>query len=138
MLHRLVITIPKDTPDVGEMLSHTLAVERKENRECLHKILSSIRFLAHQRCAIRGDQDESDSNFTQLLKLREDDPKLSHWMKRKSNKFTSAEMQNEMLEIMALKVLRDIASSLQNATYFTIMIDETVDSSNREQAVMVF
>ena len=43
-----------------------------------------------------------------------------------------------MLEIMALKVLRDIASSLQNATYFTIMIDETVDSSNQEQAVMVF
>ena len=35
-----------------------------------------------------------------------------------------------MLEIMALKVLRDIASSLQNATYFTIMIDETVDSFN--------
>ena len=96
-------------------------------------------FFACQGCAIRGDQDESDSNFTQLLKLREeDDPKLSHWMKRKSNKFTSAEIQNEMLEIMALKVLRDIASSLQNATYFTIMIDETVDSSNREQAVMVF
>ena len=103
------------------------------------QILSNIRFLACQGCVIRGDHDESDSNFTQLLKLREeDDPKLSHWMKRKSNKFTSAEMQNKMLEIMALKVLRDIVSSLQNATYFTIMIDETVDSSNREQAVMVF
>ena len=100
---QVVITIPKDTPDVGEMLSHTLAVERKENRECLHKILSNICFLARQGCAIRGDHDESDSNFTQLLKLREDDPKSFHWMKRKSNKFTSAEMQNEMLEIMALK-----------------------------------
>ena len=42
-----------------------------------------------------------------------------------------------MLEVMALKVLRDIASSLQNATFFTIMVDETVDSSNREQAVLV-
>ena len=28
---QVVITIPKDTPDVGEILSHTLAVERKEN-----------------------------------------------------------------------------------------------------------
>ena len=79
---QVVITIPKDTPDVSEMLPHTLAVERKEKRECLCKILSNIRFLACQGCAIRGDQDKSDSNFTQLLKLREDDPKLSHWMKR--------------------------------------------------------
>ena len=58
-------------------------------------------------------------------------------MKRKSDKFTFAEMLNKMLEIVALKVLRDIAS-LHNATYFTIMIDETVDDSNQEQAVMVF
>ena len=70
--------------------------------------------------------------------MKEDDPKLPHWMKRKSKKFTSAEMQNIMLEIMALKVLRDTASSLQNAAYFTIIIDETVDSSNQEQAVLVF
>ena len=28
-------------------------------------------------------------------------------------------MQNEMLEVMALKVLRDIALCLQNATFFT-------------------
>ena len=136
---QVIITIPKDTPNVGEMLSHTLVTEKKENRECLHKLLSNIRFLTRQGCAIRGDQNESDSNFMQLLKLREeDDPKLSQWVKRKSSKFTSAEMQNEMLEVMALKVLRDIALCLQNATFFTIMVDETVDSSNREQAVLVF
>ena len=136
---QVIVTIPKHTSDVGEMLSHTLIVEKKENRLCLRKLLSSIRFLARQGCAIRGDQNESDSNFTQLLKLREEDnPKLSQWVKRKSSKFTSADMQNEMLEVMALKVLRDIALCLQNATFFTIMVDETVDSSNREQAVLVF
>ena len=47
-------------------------------------------------------------------------------------------MQNEMLKVMALKVLKDVASYLQNATFFTIMVDETVDSSNLEQAVLVF
>ena len=30
MLHGLVITILKVTPDVGEMLSHTLAVKRRK------------------------------------------------------------------------------------------------------------
>ena len=110
--------------------SHTHLLLKK-NCECLRKLLSNIRFLAHQGCAIRGDQNESDSNFTQLLKLREeDDPKLSQWVKRKSSKFTSADMQNEMFEVIALKVLRYIALCLQNATFFTIMVDETVDSSN--------
>ena len=65
---QVIITIPKDTPDVGEMLSHTLASEKKENRECLRNILSNIRFLARQGCAIRGDQSESDSNFTSFGK----------------------------------------------------------------------
>ena len=124
----IIVTILKHTSNVGEMLSHTLTVEK--NHECLHKLLSNIRFLARQGCAIKGDQNESDSNFTQLLKLREDDPKLSQWVKRKSSKFTSADMQNEMFEVIALKVLRYIASCLQNATFFTIMVDETVDSSN--------
>ena len=36
---QVIITIPKDTPNVGEMLSHTLAFEKKENRECLSKYL---------------------------------------------------------------------------------------------------
>ena len=55
---QVIITIPKDTPD-GVMLSHTLTSVKKENYECLHKILSNIRFLAPQGYAFRGDQNES-------------------------------------------------------------------------------
>ena len=50
---QVIITIPEDTHDVGEMLSHTLAVERKENRGCLHKILSNILFWP-----VKGMQSE--------------------------------------------------------------------------------
>lgn len=133
-----VITLPRVTCDVGELLSQAHAVEKEENRRCLRKILSNIRFLARQACALRGDHDESDSNFVQLLKLRgEDDPKLFEWMKKKTNKYTSSDMQNEMLEVMGLSILRDIASCIQNASFFTIMADETTDKSNREQVVLV-
>ncbi len=38
---------------------------------------------------------------------------------------------------MAFKVLRQIASNIQ-ATIFTIMVDETTDTSTIEQAVIVF
>jgi len=61
--------------------------------------------------ALRGDSDESESNFVQVLKLRgEDDSRVQQWLQRKANKYTSPEIQNEMLQIMALKVLREMAS----------------------------
>ena len=58
------------------------------------------------------------------------------WLKKKTNKYTSGEMQNEMLQVMALKILRDIASSLQSTPFYGIMADETPDISNREQVVI--
>ena len=45
-------------------------------------------------------------------------------------------MQNEMMKVMALRVLREIAESLQNAPFFTVMVDETADVSNVEQVVI--
>ena len=114
----VIITLPRQTRDVGELLSSAHATEKEENRRCLRKILSNIRFLARQGLPLRGDQDESDGNFIQLLKLRgEDDPKLFTWIKRKTNKYTSGDMQNEMLEVMALSVLREVAFCIQNATF---------------------
>ena len=50
----------------------------------------------------------------------------------KEIQFTSADIQNEMLKIMALRVFREIAWNIQNAVIYT-MADETADVSNKEQ-----
>ena len=47
-------------------------------------------------------------------------------------------MQNEMLKLMARYVLEDIAASLYSSPFYSIMADETTDSSNREQVVICF
>ena len=47
-------------------------------------------------------------------------------------------MQNEILQIMALEILRNIAIDLQNACFFTIMVDECTDSANKEEFVLCF
>ena len=79
------------------------------------------------------------ANFIQLLNLRAcDDPKLVDWLKKKSDKYTSPDIQNEILQIMALEILRDIATNLQNAPFFTIMADEATDSANKEELVLCF
>lgn len=44
-------------------------------------------------------------------------------------------MQNEMLKVMALQIVREIAASLHSTEFYTIMVNETTDASNREQAV---
>jgi len=89
------------------------------------KILQNIKFLARQNIALRGDSDESESNFVHVLKLRgEDDSRLQQWLQQKANKYTSLEIQNEMLQIMALKVLREMASSISKSDFFSIMAEQ--------------
>ena len=89
--------------------------------------------------AIRGHGDESDSNFIQLLKLLSvDDKRMGAWLNKKTDKYTAPDMQNEMLKVMALHVLRQVACLIQTAPFMSIMIDETTDVSNKEQVVICF
>ena len=64
-----VTLLPATHSDIGEMLSKQHTDAKKENRECLLKILSNIQFLARQGIAFRGEGDEMDSNFMHLLIL---------------------------------------------------------------------
>lgn len=63
------------------------------------------------------------------------DGSVKQWLERKQNKYTSPVIQNEMLQLFALHILRNITKNIQKG-YFTIMCDECTDSSNREQLVI--
>lgn len=148
-----IVRLPTTTPDVGEMLVGQLVEDKKRNRDMLLHILGSVQLLARQGLALRGhgsDGGESDgatrsesvyvsepnSNLHQLLKFVSGlDDRLSGWLCRKTNKYTSADIVNEMVKTMALTVLRGIASSIRGRK-FTIMVDETTDSSTKEQCVI--
>ena len=72
----------------------------------------------------RGDGEEIDSNFIQLLKLRGlDDPRIDF-------------IQNEILKAMYPNIIRKIASQIQESDFFCITCDECCDVSNREQLVV--
>ena len=68
-----MVTLPNTTSDVGGMLSSSHAVEKQKNRQYILKVAQNIRFLARQGIPLRGDGNEADSNFMQLLHLRADD-----------------------------------------------------------------
>ena len=135
---QMVVVLPKCYKDCGEMLSSQHAKEKADNRQLLYKILTNVQYLARQGLPLRGDGTEDDSNYTQLLRLRGiDDLRVFDWMKRKSSKYTSADIQNEMLMVMSLNVLREVARNLQNTLFYTVMVDEATDCSNKEQVVLV-
>lgn len=51
-------------------------------------------------------------------------------------KYQSPECVNEMMEIMAHKVLRSLISDIQSHKWYSILADETQDLSNCEQMVI--
>ena len=71
------------------------------------------------------------NNFIQLLRLRGDDRKgIDTW---KTNKYTSPDIQNECLQLMALHILREVSQNIAGSHCFSIMADECTDCSNKEQ-----
>ena len=122
----MIVELPKTCPDVGEMLSSEYATEKGQNRECLLKIISNLKFLVREGLPVRGDGDKTVSNFIQLLKLRgQDDPLLKCWLIRKSSKYVTHDMQNEFIKIMALSILREIAECIQKSTFFPSCVTDS-------------
>jgi hypothetical protein len=136
--HQRLYVIPSQCQDVGEQLCATLSEEKSTNRQVLTKILGNVRFLVRQALPLRGDGDGKNSNFTQLYKLREEDnPILEKWRtERKTDKYTHNVIQNEMMKVMALQVLRDIAKNINAADFYTMMCDEATDVANVSQLVV--
>ena len=132
-----IVSLESEVKDVGELLSHEHAKEKSENRSYLLTILEKIRFLARQNIPFRG-HEQKDSNFAQLLLLRSaENAKILEWLEKKKEKFTHSEIQNELIEIMAMTVLRRIVKRIQDTDYFSFMSDETTDCSNHEQGAVV-
>ncbi|KAK7874111.1 hypothetical protein R5R35_004654 [Gryllus longicercus] len=105
-----------------------------DHRTALRKVFSTLRVLGRQGLAIRGAQNDESSNFMTILKARAEDVKeLEDWLQRSGHKWLHHEIQNEILEAMARDVLLKIMEEVNNAEYFSILLDETADIAKTEQ-----
>ena len=117
---------------MGEMLAYSYAAEKSAKRHCLMVIARNIHFLSRLSIDLRWDGDEKDSSFMQLLLRAADNPQILPWLEWKTNKYTSPEIQNELLSLMAMAILREITASIKQAKYCTLMAAEVTDVSNKE------
>lgn len=119
--------------NINMQLNVQLKNEQEESQMVLIKLITSLRYLAQQGLAIRG-KNHDNGNFANLLALRsDDDVLLKTWLKKSRLKYTSAEIQNEMLEIMCSAITEDICEEIKKAIYFGVIIDGTQDIEGTEQ-----
>ena len=58
-------------------------------------------------------------------------------MVREEIKYTSPNIQNDLIAILTLLVLKSITALLQESPFLAVMIDETTDITNQEQVAIV-
>ena len=115
---------------VNQLLVKELEQSQSKQRASLIKQLAALRYLLRQGLSIRNDHS-GGSNLTVLLETVLEE---NSWVSDK--KYQSPEIINEMIEIMAHKVLRSLLSEISCRSWFSLLADETRDTSNREQLVL--
>ena len=82
---------------------------------------------------------EENSNFHQLLKLRaQENPEIIEWLRKRDNKYTSPAIQNEMLEAMALGMMRQMSTNiLTRKDRFQLYFRSTTGDSRLNHLMML-
>ena len=134
LCHKHAVTMLIQPGNVDEPLKEWHTSQKKEYMNCL---LSKVYSTFHAKALLfimvskTRSQISSSSSFSDL--------KIMQCFKsglKNLNKHMSPNAKNEILEIMALKVLRGTASDIAESGYYTSMADETSDASNIEQLVI--
>ena len=87
-------------------------------QKALLAIISSANYLARQGMAL-GGYESSEGNFMQLLLLRQQyNEYLKCWMMQKYKDYTSWSIQNELLQLAANDILRDICTDIRDTGMF--------------------
>lgn len=114
--------------------------KQKEFHKDVIKILFDVTStLARQGLPFRGDGDEKNSNFFQiLLLLSRYCPIMKTWLEDAKFRpyhvtYMSPESQNEFIHLLAIETKRKIISEIKEAGIYSIMADTTPDLSNRDQ-----
>ena len=106
VMHCCLSELLSNTTHTNELMSDIIAAEKKVNTCCLMKILQNAVFLERQGLGLHGDGDNKSENFYQLMLLRAlDDPSLLKWINRSYNRHMNSTSQNEILKLLALKLL---------------------------------
>jgi hypothetical protein len=140
--------------DVCNLINEERYVQAQQNREKLIPIVKTVLFLGRQNIPLRGHRDDgpvslesestvfsNEGNFKALLRFRVDagDKVLEKHLNTASSRSTyvSKTIQNEIIDCCKDEITEAILSRVTQAGLYSIIFDETTDSSNKAQVSLV-
>lgn len=129
------IDVHRGAPDIRQQLQNQRVQAIEENRAILKSITEVVVTMARQNISLRGHVPE-ESNFNSLMALvAQHNSTLRHHLEnvRGNAKYTSPEIQNELLDLSAQLIVNNIASDCKKAGCYAFIADESTDVSVKEQ-----
>ena len=129
---------------VSECLGNARSEMIQKNRYYIKSLLEVLLLCSKQEISIRGHKESNNSmnrgNFLEILSLvAKHDPIVQHRLSDgpKNALYTSADIQNELLSVMASMVRESICNKIRDAEVYSVLADETKDCSKKEQLSIV-
>ena len=114
-------------------------------RQVLERIVNVTLMLATCNLSFRGHREHlgvpNSGNFLAIIQLLATyDPVLKELVNRPegSVKYLSPDIQNELIYILAQRVQRDITAEINEAPFYSVIMDTTQDLSKRDQLSQVY
>ncbi|CAI6371974.1 unnamed protein product [Macrosiphum euphorbiae] len=116
-----------------------LVHEKEFNKQIIIILFDLARTLCRQGLPFRGDGDESNGNFNQMVQLMSrHNPLMNRWLSEKSSRsynvtYLGPRSQNEFIDMLSNEVRRIIVKEVQEASLFSVMADTTPDNSHKDR-----
>ena len=118
--------------------------ELEDDRQYLARLVDVSKTLAKCGLAFRGHDETANSldkgNFREIVDLLARwDPILSDYIERAPRNCTylSNRSQNDIIKALGEVVLEEIIRDIKSAGIYSVMMDETTDTSGKEQASVI-
>ena len=142
-------TLKTPATRIDNQISKEKKLAGEKNRAFLKPIVDTVLTLCKQNIAFRGhrgeegcvdaegtDPEANDGNFRSMLRMRIrsgdtalKDHSNSH---QKNATFASADIQNEVIDLIKKLLLEKISDSVREAFCWAVMADDTSDKSSKE------
>ena len=114
-------------------------------RQVLHRVINVTLTLAVNNIPFRGHREKvgeiNSGNFLSIIELlAKYDPVLEDLISRpaRSIKYLSPLIQNELIELLAKHVQKDIIDGIRSAPFFSVIMDTTQDVAKVDQMSQIY
>lgn len=130
---------------IDKTLEEGIRQEANFWRQVIERLINVTLTLAMNNIPFRGHREilghSNSGNFLAIVELlAKYDPVLNELISRPagSMKYLSPKIQNELIDILAQRIKKDILDELQAAPFFSVIMDTTQDIAKIDQMSQIF